>query len=286
MADNRKASPAEGLDGNLPAEVKALLDMGGAQLVSAPVARADGSTVYFLGGDVKAHHLPALNPVLPDHVVATEVFTEPDSFIDYLIRFRSSRAIVRAMQADNRFVAVLDYHGDARGAENDAAVPGRCSHMAQLKCPWDPDYAKWRAVFDESITQDALLEFIEDVIHTIGEPLAGDLIDAISNVELDREAKFKSVRNLRNGTVQFTYAEEERPGTVVVTMPEVIRVVTPIYQGGGTLMLDVKLRYALHNGRLVFKLALPGREKLERDGFRTIGAAVLEKTAVPVFYVA
>lgn len=264
-------------------DVKELLELGGAVVVGEPIENPDGSLTIFVGKDVKPHQIAALNPKLPDFVRQSETFIEPDSFIAYLTKFKTKTAIVRASLKATQFVAVLDYHGDSR-AETDGAVPGRGAHVVTLDCPWDPDYAKWRKLFDMPIEQDSLLEFIEDVIHTIGAPLAGDLIDAISNVEINRESKFKSVRNLRNGTVQFTYAEEERGDAIVVKMPDTISVVTPIFQGAGSLQLDVKLRYHLDKGALFFKLVLPGREKLERDGFRTIGAKVTEKTGTPVFY--
>lgn len=271
---------------SLPADVFELISMGGEILVSDPVSRPDGGVTYFIGKDIKEATIPALNPVLPDFVSQAETFVLPDSFIAYLTKFKTDTAIVRAVPTASKFVAVLDYHGDARKDARESAVPGRCAHIATLMCPWDPDYAKWRGIFDKHIEQGDLLEFIEDVIHTIGAPLAGDLIDAISNVELDRETKFKSVRNLRNGTIQLTYAESERGSTAVVAMPDTITVITPIFQGGMALQLEVKLRYHLEKGVLMFKLALPGREKIERDGFRTIGDDVQASTSTPVLYAA
>lgn len=267
-------------------DVKELLDLGGHVLVGEPVQHPDGSMTIFIGEKMKTHSVPALNPVLPEFVKQAETFIEPESFIAYITKFKTSTAIVRASLNANQFVGLLDYHGDARTGERDAALPGRLAHLVTLNCPWDPDYKKWRDIFDKPIEQTDLLEFIEDVIHTIGAPVAGDLIDAISNVEIDRESKFKSYRNLRNGTIQFTYAEEERGGgsSVTLRMPDTITVVTPIFQGAGTLQLDVKLRYHLEKGMLMFKLVLPGREKLERDGFRTIGREITQATNTPVFY--
>jgi hypothetical protein len=268
----------------LPADVEAILHLGGGMLLGEPLEMADGSYVLPLGKDVKLERLPALNPKLPGFVSGSETVIEPDSFVDYITKFKSKDAIVLASLSRNTLVALLDYHGDARSGEANNAVPGRNAHRVTLNCPWDPDYKKWRDVFDKPIAQPDLMEFLEDLIHTIGEPLAGDLLDAVGNVEIDRDSKFKSVRNLRNGTVQFIYAEEERPGDLVVAMPDVIKVITPIFQGGTAMQLDVKLRYHLDKGILFFKLVLPGREKLERDGFRTIGERVRNETSTPVFY--
>lgn len=270
----------------LPEDIRALLDMGGDYLVAEPVDNDDGSQTVFIGDKVKPHHIPALNPALPNFVKQAETVVEPKSFTDYLIQFKSSTAICRASLGQNRIDAVLDYHGDARKDGRDSAVPGRGAHVLTLLCPWDADYKKWRELFDQGVAQTTLMEFLEDMIHTIADPVAGDLLEAIGNVELDRSSKFKSVRNLRNGTVQFVYAEDESNGSVTVKMPEVIRVVTPIFQGGPMTQLEVKLRYALVQGVLVFKLVLPGADKVEREAFRSIGEHVRAETATPVFYVA
>lgn len=97
-------------------------------------------------------------------------------------------------------------------------------------------------------------------------------------------SKFKSARNLRNGTVQFIFAESEAP--LVVKLPEIITIVTPVFQGGNPQTIDVRLRYGLDRGSLAFKLVLTGAEKLERDAFRSIGERVRTDTATPVFYAA
>jgi len=266
------------------ADIAALLTLGGEVLVSDPVVQDNGDRVVFAGKELQRHLLPALNPVLPEFVAQQETFVEPASFVEYIKTFKSSRAVARASLAGNSIVAILDYHGPARMAERDTAAPGTCRHVVTLACPWDPDYLRWRNIFNKDVPQTALMEFLEDMIHTIHDPLAGDLLDAVGNVELDRAQKFKSVRNLRNGTVQFVFAESEEP--LVVKLPEIITVVTPIFQGGNAQAIPVRLRYGLDRGALSFKLVLTGGEKLERDAFRSIGEQVREATATPVFYAA
>lgn len=99
-------------------------------------------------------------------------------------------------------------------------------------------------------------------------------------------AKVKPAREIAAIFGIVTDEEERSAAVMVVSMPEVISVVTPIFQGGTALQLEVKLRYHLDKGILFFKLVLAGREKLERDGFRTIGERVRQDTGTPVFYAA
>lgn len=285
MAD-KKAVPGA-IPGDLmasAADLAAILALGGNVLVSEPIIEPSGDTLIFVGKDLQSHVIPALNPVLPEFVDARETFVEPDSFVEYIKTFKSSRSVAIASLQSNSIRAVLDYHGPARMDARDTATPGTCRHVVTLACPWDPDYLRWRSIFNKDVPQTALMEFLEDMIHTIHAPLAGDLLDAVGNVELDRASKFKSARNLRNGTVQFIFAESEEP--LVVRLPEIITIVTPVFQGGNPQAIDVRLRYGLDRGALAFKLVLTGAEKLERDAFRSIGERVRTDTATPVFYAA
>ena len=171
----------------------ALADLG-SKFVSGPIQLADGSQVLVHAIGLMVHEVPALNPVLPDFVRQDEVMVEPKSFSAYITAFKSPTAICRASLSRNNIVAVLDYHGRAGSAEGAAAVPGRSAHVVTLNCPFDLDYASWRPVFagKQTMNQDELARFLEDMIHTIAAPPAGDLTEAIANLEIVRHVHFKT----------------------------------------------------------------------------------------------
>lgn len=171
MAD-KKAVPGA-IPGELmasAADLAAILALGGNVLVSEPIIEPSGDTLVFVGKDLQSHVIPALNPVLPEFVDARETFVEPDSFVEYIKTFKSSRAIAIASLQKNSIGAVLDYHGPARMDARDTALPGTCRHVVTLACPWDPDYLRWRSIFNKDIPQTDLMEFLEDMIHTIHAP--------------------------------------------------------------------------------------------------------------------
>lgn len=269
------------------AEVAALLAIGEARAVTGPIDLPDGSIGYILPEGMRVHSVDALNKRLPDAVKQGETMVEPKSFIDYLIQFKSRTAICRASLSENKIVAVLDYHGRAREG-TDAAVPGRCQHVVQLNCPFDVDYAKWRARFGKFLDQKTMIEFVEEMIHTIGAPPAADLLEAMGDIEIERVVKFKSARNDKNGNISFGYEEKDgdttRSGTY--SLPDHIEIVVPIFQGGNPTRLTAKLRFRMKDGELAIGFAVPGIENLEREAFRTIGEAVRTETATPVFYLA
>lgn len=137
--------------------------------------------------------------------------------------------------------------------------------------------------------QGAFGNVLEDLIHTISEPAVADLQEAIDELHIDRAVRFKSGVNRRNGTVQLTYEEIEgngENGGGKVNLPEEIKIVLPIFQGGPLIELVAKLRYRMDKGNVAFIVTVPGLDKIERDQFRRIGEEVRKETDTPVFYTA
>lgn len=269
-------------------DVEAVLAEMGDHYVSERFVLDDNTEVIFHSNKLIAHKFQALNPVLPEFVSAALGVIEPESFKQYIIAFKSSTAICHASLSQNKIVAVLDYHGDARKDDRDDAVPQRCSHTVTLECPFDLDYAKWRAIFGEPLSQNDFGNVLEDLVHTISEPAVADLQEAIDNLRIDKAVRFQSKVNRRNGNVTFSYDDVDSPGQVdgggTVSLPEEVRIVLAIFQGGPAIELVAKLRYRLEKGSVKFFLVVPGLDVIEREQFRRIAEDVRSVTSTPVFY--
>lgn len=271
-------------------DVEVALDAVAGTLVSQRFPLANGGERIFVGKDLRTELLPALDLVLPQRVTQAEVVVEPASFIDYITLFKSTTAICRASLTKNSITAVLDYHGRARET-NDGALPQPLTHTVTLQCPFDLDYAKWRAVFGKGLNQQDFAELLEDMVHTIAEPAVADLMEAINDLKIDRAVRFKSGRSDRNGTVQITYEEVDTEGATGgtsgrINLPQEVKIIVSVFQGGDLVELVAKLRYRMEKGNIAFILAVPGLDKVERDQFRRIGEKVRTDTSTPVFYTA
>lgn len=271
-------------------DVDAVLAELGDHYVSEPIDKPDGGQVVFYSAKLNTKDIAPLNPALPDFVTAGLTVVEPTSFKDYIIAFKSSTAICQASLGQNKIVAVLDYHGDARKGERDDAVPQRCAHTVTLTCPFDVDYAKWRKIFDEQLSQGDFGNVLEDLVHTISEPAFADLQEAIDSLRIDKAVRFQSRVNRRNGNVTFVYDEVDSPGEGegggTVSLPQEVKIVVSIFQGGPAIELVAKLRYRLDKGKVFFILVVPGLDSIEREQFRRIAEDVRERTNTPVFYTA
>jgi hypothetical protein len=268
-------------------DVEVALDAVLESYVSPDFNLDDGSRLVFRHRELVAERIASLNPVLPGFVTAAQTVIEPTSFKDYIIGFKSSTAICLASLGSNKITALLDYHGRAREGNAEHAVPMRLAHSVTLLCPFDLDYAKWRKVFDRPLSQGDFGNLLEDLVHTISEPAVADLQEAIDELRIDRAVRFKSGVNRRNGTVQLTYEEIEgngENGGGKVNLPEEIKIVVPIFQGGELIELVAKLRYRMDKGVVAFIVTVPGLDKIEREQFRRIGEDVRTSTDTPVFY--
>jgi hypothetical protein len=288
-------NPVSGASGftSLPAQpagdVAAALDAVAGTYVSGMFHDDIGNAHMFVAAGLRRETLPSLNPSLPNFVEQREEFVEPKSFERYLVGYKSSTAICRASLRQNSITAVLDYHGQARTEAGDGAVPGRCKHIAVLSCPWDLDYAKWRKVLGLFLPQEAMLEFLADMVHTIAAPAASELQEAFGDIHIGRVTRFRSRRNDKNGTVTVLYDEQDETGTTrdgSLELPDHVVLVLPMFQGGEVETLTAAVKVRMDKGQLLLGLAVPGLDKRERDGFRKIGDGVAEATSTPVFYVA
>lgn len=253
--------------------------------MSSPIVTPDGGSVVFHALGITAHRIAPLDTVLPSRVSQLETVVEPASFVEYVNRFKSLTTINKASLSRNSIEAVLDYHGQSGGKGN--GVPQANTHRATLNCPFDVDYAAWKKRFGEGLSQLEYAEFIEDMLHTIAKPAGADLLDAISDLKVDRGIKFKSGLNQANGTVKLTYEEEDATGSGgSVSIPQEIVIVCPVFQGTDAIQITAKLRYRLDRGTIKFVIAVPGIAKLEREEFRKIGESIRAETETPVFYTA
>src|SRR5690606_34915997 len=161
----------------------------------------------------------------------------------------------------NRIEAVLDYHHRAReapGAAGDYATPGRCRHVVTLLCPFDVDYAKWRPLLaGKFLGQQEFVEFLKDMVHTIHQPAAADLLDIAQDHAFDLVVRYRSATSDRSGKITILYEEQAGGGARNngdIPLPEHVEIVVPIFQGGAETRITAELRYRLKDGLLLLGL--------------------------------
>ncbi len=165
-------------------------------------------------------------------------FSEMASFGLYFNRFKSDGSVLFGSRDSKRVSATFDYHAPGK--------PDWCQHTATLQFVPDKDWERWTKASQSKMSQEDFSRFIEEMRHTIVSPPAADLVDIVSSMEVSVGAEFKRSVNRVNGTVQFTYNQDQKIQNVVV--PEKITVRVPVFRGGTPCEFDATLHWRVSEG--------------------------------------
>lgn len=232
------------------------------------------------------HEIGALNPKLPEFVTQAETQIDQDSFNAYVTRFKTVNTVIFAHPFTPSMTAVLDYHGESDGSLTPATANHHV-HVSTFACEFDEDWKRWREIDRREIGQYEFACFIEEMLHTIGEPDGADLLDMAANLKINRGIVMKSTKRLDNGTIDVEYREEDTASTAKtgsINLPDEITIVAPIYMLREAQAVVAKLRYRVEKGEpLRFRIDILNRKTIELEAFRVMAGEVAEATGCPVY---
>ena len=241
-----------------------------------------GRVGYIVPKGFEIAQFEPVNAQLPEHVIASPVFEDTASFIEYVNRFKGKETAVFASLEKNTMQAVIDYHAASGG---EVALPDRCKHTATHDFPFSVPWARWRDIDGEPLTQHDLGLFLEEMLYTIAAPAGAGLLELASELRIDRQVKFKSGTRLQSGANSLAYEEEDeasgRSGKMEV--PDGITIACPVFMGGARRTFEAKLRYRLNRGDIKFVLAIINRLEGEQAAFAEAVEGVGNATGCPVF---
>jgi len=182
-------------------------------------------------------------------------------------------------------VVDFDYHHIGNPAHiHRGAVPNHGKHAAKYEVSYSPDFLAWQRMFKQPVKQAKYAEFIEDMIHTIYNPDAGVLLDAIKDFDLGRDIRFKSAYNDRSGSASITYQEDDRD--LKTDLPNKITLVMPVFDGDTPREINAMVQYRVENGELFFIIKAPGIDKIIRDDIESLVLELEEAVDLPSFNIA
>lgn len=179
----------------------------------------------------------------------------------YVQRHRTADTVIYADQEGERITAVLDDHGKA---------PGHCRHRAVYPCPVTTEWAAWRKVLGRALSQEALVDFLEERALDIVEPPAAELQEMIRELTVKADVVWKKAFDERTGTVRLEYKEDvsDTAGrTGQVALPAHFTAGIAIYKGGEPYRCQVRLRYRLADAKLRLQLSIDNVERIEEVAF-------------------
>ncbi|QPB42183.1 DUF2303 family protein [Rodentibacter haemolyticus] len=187
------------------------------------------------------------------------------SLIDYVNKFKQSGTAIFANLDDLEIKAVFDYHANPE-------KPNWGDHSATYNCPYSKDWKEWARKDKQAMSQVEFGAFLENNIHSIatdGNIVSGaELLAMVLAFEETRKSEFKSVKRLQDGTMSFTFTDEQTGGGKARLPEEIVLGIQP-FHNGDFYQLKARVRYRIKDGSLALWYELINPEKVVEDAFNT-----------------
>jgi uncharacterized protein YfdQ (DUF2303 family) len=197
-----------------------------------------------------------------------------DSFLRYLTEW--TREDLRVFIGETEIVALIDAQvpDEPKWEEHRAIFPLSPTHAFKTwSAAVTPDGSK-------SIDQGTLALLFDRRAGDVLNPAAATMMEIATTLEAKPKVAWKSAVRLDNGDRQFLFEEttDARAGTKGdIIIPQAFKVLIPLYEGCDAVTLDVKLRYRLNEGKIMFTLEWADLEEAKKETARHM-AEVLHDT--------
>ncbi|WP_305968312.1 MULTISPECIES: DUF2303 family protein [unclassified Mameliella] len=216
----------------------------------------------------------------PNRIKACPVFRNTASLTAYINRFADAGvAVVESSAGRRQITAKLDYHRVDK-------TPGWSDWTPTFQAQFDPRYARWRNISGSPMTQKRAGEFLEERAVDVMEPDPATIMDMVMQFDALKKVTFRQSTRLHDGQRQFHY-QEENEARGAVTLPERIKIRTPVFEGMEPDVLVVRLRYNIDDGKLVFTFEIHDMEQVEDRAFQRCEDAVRVEISdsIPIYSV-
>lgn len=261
---------------------------GGPKVLSVPVGRSVMSIKKLI--DEYAER--------PDRKTGTAELQTLASFCEFVNLHKDDHTVVFADVANRKapaMLAVLDYHDD-KG-------PRFGAHRARYAFPVSEEWTAWMLAAEKQFTQADFAAFMEDRVPDVAPPesavasvqtFAGQigikLATAQQLMNLSRELsikatqKVKSATNLSSGEATVAFEEEHQDGNGgSVKVPGGFALQIPVFRGGVSYQVPVRLRYRIQGGQVIWSFKLSRIDPIWDDAVTESCNTVVEKTTVQLF---
>lgn len=244
----------------LQLDANALVQLGKNQVQVITATEANGLKKAFAVLP-QGHTAADLGKFLPPDEEATPVFATPEAFAGYVNRFkRPETAVFNSLKAGT-ITAIFDYHSVGKG--------GACDHTATYSPELSTEFKKWKAIIDGGfIGQQAFAEFLQEFGHTVTTPTEAEIIDIVESVQATLNAEAKSVTRAKDGSGGFGYQVKvtlKSGQSGELDIPDFLVVSMPIYTGGQSVDVRLKVQVRVTDGGIKFRFLAPKLEDLIRE---------------------
>lgn len=178
----------------------------------------------------------------PKRIRQTVQLNDHPSFCRYVSDFKTKATAIFATISNSggTFTAVLDYH---TGED-----PSWCTHQAIFSPEKSENWKRWEGANCKPMGQTEFALFLENNTPDVVIPAGADLLQIINEFEVEGALNFQRVQRLTNGTVKFSFQNEQKAKAGDLSVPEVFTLRFPLFNGEPVTVLNARLRYRLSSG--------------------------------------
>ncbi len=272
----------------------------------------------------KGRDLKSLKPFLdeylerPERRVGTANLQDLDSFVDWVNRHKDAASVLRCFvnPTNPSLNAIIDYHEAGPGELKSIDGKARwAKFQATYALPLSKQWKEWTAISGKPMGQAAFAAFLEDhILDLVGarnnQDGEGNLVSTLpaevarflalnggkcaepdevvqlsKGLDLYADTKVAERVNLQSGETSFTFEEKHRGAPDQVVVPQIFLVALPVFELAATLYrVPVRLRYRLHEGKLLWIPTLWQAEEVFDKAVRDAAADAKARTDLPLFY--
>lgn len=212
-----------------------------------------------------------------------------DSLVDYTNRFKSEDTVLFADIANNRIVAIIDYHAPPEVISDTIAQQAGAAHgahRAAMVLPFSEEWGTWKAISGKLMPQKEFARFLEENAGDVSAPSGADLLEICRDMQAVRQADFRRVVRTNGDDESFEYAENSEAKTKggTVEVPTRFMLNIPVYFDSRYVEVSAFLRWKLDDGQLLLGIALHRPEHVRQAMFKEIVDDVGHRTECPVVY--
>lgn len=256
-------------------------DIGAALAAGAAI-----STVRQLEGHTPFAVIPAGAQVeyleersLPSRPKGLVKLRDAVSFIAYFNDHKVERSRIYATLDPAAFLAVLDEF-DTTGATGDITEQADWRQFrASFVVPPSREWLTWTRQNRNPMSQVAFAEFVLDNLPDVVNPDGSTLYDAAVSFEASSAGRFKSAVRLQDGSHNFQWVNENRPGEGgTIKLPDMLELAVPVFENEPTVALQARLRYRVKDDSLSIWFELVRPHKVLEVAFRGVWNRIQEAT--------
>jgi len=225
--------------------------------------------------DITSQH--GLHTCKPEYIKQRVSLQKVDSLVEYLNRYKNNETTVFADISSNRLVGVIDYHGTEANF---------LAHVAHTQLRVSEEWALWTKNSGQMMRQLDFARFVEENAADISHPAAGEILDAVRDLQSARKKSFTGSVRTSSDNENFSFASEtDARGAGGIELPTKFTLYIPVYFGEQPVQVKAFLRSNVEeSGALSLGLVLSRTEFVRQAEFERIALDVADATDCQVLY--